>query len=113
MLSRYIALLASGVFFLSSCAKEKEKTEIIVERQAPADIRQSMQPTPDGKALALSKSSLGKAFLLVPSARSSSITPEWLDFKPLIVAFERSGSKVALMELAIHNLYKTCLLYTS
>ncbi|MCX7978151.1 MAG: zinc-dependent metalloprotease [Bdellovibrionaceae bacterium] len=97
-------VLLTGVLFLFSCTKEKE---IVIERQAPVDIRQSMQPSPDGKALALNKSSLGKAFLLIPSARGSSIAANWLDFMPLVVAFERSGSKVALMELAVHNIYDT------
>jgi hypothetical protein len=54
----------------------------------------------------IKKSSLKKAFMLIPSARSSGLTPRWDDYRPLLVSFERSGNQLGLFELSTQNIYE-------
>lgn len=101
-ISSQIALVISFVF-LTACS---DKSKIISEeRQAPADIQASFAKDNSSTQIVLKKSSLGKAFLLISSAKSSGTTPQWMDMKPMIVSFERSGQRLAIMELGLQNIY--------
>lgn len=95
------------VFF--ACTKETVRTEtrIVPERQASPDVRDSLIPNTEEKTIEIQKAALGKAFLLIPTVRSSGRTPEWGDIRPLVVSFERSGNKVGLFRLSSDNVYNT------
>ncbi|MGZ6469871.1 MAG: zinc-dependent metalloprotease [Bdellovibrio sp.] len=45
----------------------------------------------------IQKEALGRAFLLMASGKTGGSTPQWLDVKPLVVRFEKSGGKIALL----------------
>lgn len=84
------------------------------KREAAAQIEHSIQPAATsvqglGKnekgMLTLQKSALGKAFLMSPTiviAKSSSILDH---MQPLVVTFEKSGSRLALFELNLQSFY--------
>lgn len=102
-----LVFLSSFLFF--ACTKETVRTEIqlIPERQASPIVRESFTPNTEAKTIEVKKSALGKAFLLIPTVRSGGRTPQWGDIKPLVVSFERSGSKIGLFRLTSDNVYST------
>lgn len=57
--------------------------------------------------MTLTKKSLGKAFILIPSVRTTGKQPELSYLKPLIISFERMASRLALFNLTDAQLYST------
>lgn len=97
-------ILAIILIFLAACS---DKIKVIVpERQAPPDIKKSFENSNNSATqVVLKKNSLGKAFLLITSAKTAAVTPQWMDGRPMVVSFERSGNRLALMELGVQNIY--------
>ncbi len=89
---------------LSACTVKEER---IIEKQAPSDIRESFAPATCDKAscVTIQKASLGKTFLLIASGKTAGSTPQWYDLKPLVVSFEKSGSKMALLAENYNSIY--------
>lgn len=101
------ALLSSLVF--TACTTKEEK--IIVEKQAPQNMLESFQKSSVGSCekascITIQKDSLGKIFLLIASGKTAGSTPQWYDLKPLVVSFEKSGSKVALLGENYNSIYE-------
>lgn len=92
-------LLIPFVLVLSACSSKPESGSILGDRQAAALIADSFQVTAGSKRIQLKKSALGKAFLLIPSLKTAGVAPQWTDFAPILVSFERSDDKIALFEL--------------
>lgn len=90
--------------FISSLMVACVKTEKEVRYlPAPGQISQSFSRTDSCQkhfCVDLKKSSLNKKFLLLTTAKTSSIVPQWEDFKPYSVVFERKGNKVAMLAFA-------------
>lgn len=110
---------------LTACQAQKPNVSAI-DRQAPADTSKSFRidrrieinppeaapvEKPDAQAktapgaaqtkslIRLQKDALGKVFLLLPSVKTASATPQWEDFAPVAVVFEKSGTALGLFEL--------------
>lgn len=88
---------------LVSCTKEKE-TVIIQERTAPAKIESSL--TVSKNTFELAKSSLGKAFLLLPSVKTSSRASNLSFMRPLVISFEKHADKIGIFNLTSQNIYE-------
>lgn len=99
-----ISLLTSLVFWGIGCTK----TEKVIERQAPAEISESFATSNcrSTVCLNLKKDSLGKVFLMMVSGRGGGATPQWYDFKPQVVSFEQTGSRIALYEENYLSVYE-------
>ncbi|MGZ3772183.1 MAG: zinc-dependent metalloprotease [Pseudobdellovibrionaceae bacterium] len=98
------ALLPS--LFLISCTKET-----VIEKQAPDNMLKSFAPSAPSacdrsSCITVQKSALGKVFLLIASGKTGGSTPQWLDTKPLVVSFEKSGGKIALLGENNQSIYK-------
>ena len=95
------------IAFSLACTKETViEREIVPERKASALIKDSMSVDSNSQ-MVISKSSLGKAFILIPSMRSSGQHPDLNYLRPLIISFEKSGSRIALFNLTEEQLYDT------
>lgn len=107
-LLKRLSLVVIIGFAVSACAPKDEKTTIVKERQASENLAESMQLTAaDESTLVLQKSALGKAFLMTPSLVLSKRTPDFNDFKPQIISFERSASRLGMFRLSSNNLYSS------
>ncbi len=95
------------IIFAVGCTKETvtEKT-IVPERQANEKLNDSMSVDKSNQ-ITLTKQSLGKAFILIPTAISTGQHPDVNYLKPLIISFEKSGNQVALFNLTEEQLYDT------
>ncbi|MEN0057390.1 MAG: zinc-dependent metalloprotease [Bdellovibrio sp.] len=105
--SKHIYSLLSLSLLLSACTKETT----IIEKQAPESIRESFtagqgEGCDKVSCITLQKASLGKIFLLITSGKTSGSTPQWYDLKPLVVSFEKSGNKVAILGENYNSIYK-------
>lgn len=107
-------LIYSGfgaIIALSGCTSHRD--QVIAQKQAPTDMLQSFsQPgAKDQDACAelncvqVQKASLGKIFLLIASGKTSGSTPQWLDTKPLVVSFEKSGQRIAILGQNYNSIY--------
>ncbi|WP_374080210.1 zinc-dependent metalloprotease [Bdellovibrio bacteriovorus] len=108
-----IAVLSSWI--LSACTVKEER---IVEKQAPPDMRESFSepqtiktnsvasPCDQASCITIQKAALGKIFLLIASGKTAGSTPQWYDLKPLVVSFEKSGSKMALLAENYNSIYE-------
>lgn len=92
-------LLITAVFipslFLIACTKET-----VIEKQAPKDMMESFNRSATcerASCITIQKDALKKMFLLMASAKTGGTTPQWLDFKPHVISFEKSGSKIAIL----------------
>lgn len=108
-LNRYhlVSISFVMVFLAAGCTPLKEK--IIVEKQAPQNMLESFTKADDCKlasCITLNKESLGRVFLLIASGKTSGATPQWYDLKPLVVTFERSGKKIALLGQNYNSIYR-------
>ncbi len=100
-------LYALTSLLLLSCTKETViEKNITPERQATSQIKDSFSDISTNQ-ITISKSSLGKAFILIPTAVSSGQHPDIDYLKPLIISFEKSGSRIALFNLTEDQLYST------
>ncbi|MNK01204.1 hypothetical protein D3C87_189990 [compost metagenome] len=102
--SSLLSLLA-----LSACTYKTEK--IIVEKQAPTNMMETFsKPAEDhclkASCITIQKSSLGKTFLMLISGKTGGAAPQWYDLKPLVVSFDRSGNKVALLGQNYNSIYE-------
>ena len=98
ILKACIFVVTSTLLF--SCTKETViEKNIVPERQASPQIKDSFSNV-GASQLTLQKSSLGKAFILIPTLMSSGKQPDVNYLKPLIISFEKSGGKIALFNLA-------------
>lgn len=89
-----------------------------IERQAPEQIQESFRKLDLNASeelkksceklscLTIQKESLGKIFLLIASGKTAGSTPQWYDLKPLVVSFERSGQKIALLGENYTSIYE-------
>lgn len=100
-------VFAVTTVLLFSCTKETViEKNIVPERQASPQIKDSISNVSVSQ-LTLQKSSLGKAFILIPTMTSSGKQPDVNYLKPLIISFEKSGGKIALFNLTEAQLYNT------
>ncbi|MES2801846.1 MAG: zinc-dependent metalloprotease [Bdellovibrionota bacterium] len=106
-LLKHLSLVVIVGFVVSACAPKDEKTTVIKERQASENLAESMQLTSGESTLVIQKSALGKAFLMTPSLVLSKRTPDFNDFKPQIISFERSASRLGMFRLSSNNLYSS------
>lgn len=112
-----LLLVVVSIFVLSACNKDQfalnenlTKPFVPKEKQAPLEIQQSFTPPASdvcskASCITLQKSSLGKIFLLMASGKTAGATPQWYDLKPLVVSFEKSGSKLALLAENYTSIY--------
>lgn len=89
---------------LPACQKKSSLSvteQLVGDRIAPSEIAESLKKEShlDKNLLSIQKSSLGKAFLMISSLKTSSRDSQWMDYAPTLVSFERSGGKIALFEL--------------
>lgn len=111
-----LAVLSSFLIFAQVGCTIKETKYI--ERQAPEQIQESFRKLnldasdelkkscEQLSCLTIQKESLGKIFLLIASGKTAGSTPQWYDLKPLVVSFERSGQKVALLGENYTSIYE-------
>ncbi|WP_374032835.1 zinc-dependent metalloprotease [Bdellovibrio bacteriovorus] len=108
------ALLSSTL--LSACTQFEAKPldQIIQAKQAPANSLSTFSNPADipanaackqASCVTIQKSSLGKIFLLMASGITSGMTPQWYDLKPLVVSFEKSGNRLALIGENYNSIY--------
>lgn len=102
--SAVLIVVTLGLF--SSCVKERviEKT-IQSDRVADKNIENAIKVSSANGTLTIKKDQLGKAFLLSPTQFSTGNTPMPHFIKPMIVGFERYGTKVALYNYTNEQLY--------
>lgn len=91
--------------FLISCTKET-----VIEKQAPDNMLESFNRSATSvckrtSCITIQKAALKKDFLLMASGRTGGSTPQWLDMKPLVISFEKSGGKVALLNENQNSIY--------
>lgn len=101
---------------LSACTKETKEIQVVEkqippEKQAPTLMTQSFQKAAEdvcdqASCIKVQKSSLGKVFLLLASGKTAGSTPQWYDLKPLVVSFEKSGKKLALLAENYTSIYQ-------
>ena len=89
------------------CTKETITERVIApERQATAQMSDAV--TIDSlNQVKIAKTSLGKAFILLPTMTSSGKYPDVNFLKPLIVSFEKAGDQIALFNLTDEQLYNS------
>ncbi len=104
-----LVLLASLALSLTACTNEfstvtngAAETQVPAEKRAPETIADSFSlPNTDScqkaSCITIQKKSLGKIFLLLASGKTAGSTPQWYDLKPLVVSFEKSGARLALL----------------
>lgn len=93
-----------------SALKNPVETQIPQERQAPTEIQASFTKAAvdvceKASCITVQKKSLGKIFLLIASGKTAGSTPQWYDLKPLVVSFEKSGGKMALLAENYTSIY--------
>ncbi len=101
-----ILFILPALFIIQSCTIKKET--VVSERQAPANISDSLKVQSDylsKQSVTIKKSSLEKAFMMTPTAIIAQRIPQFNDFKPVIISFERAGNKVGLFRLSSDNIY--------
>lgn len=111
--SKHVLIVSTlmSVFSLSACVKEETK---YIEKQAPANMLESFSNTKaqtekscaKASCVTMQKDALGKIYLLVASGITSGQTPQWLDLKPLVVSFEKSGDRIALVGENYKSIYE-------
>ncbi len=105
---RTLLTLSLILAFLSSCVKET-----VIERTpnpariADQNIDNSIKTDSTHNTLILTKDSLNKAFLLMPSYNSTNRTPMPAYLKPMVISFEKAGNRVAIYNLTDEQLYST------
>ncbi|WP_347358910.1 zinc-dependent metalloprotease [Bdellovibrio sp.] len=110
--NKRILIASALISTLTITACTKTEKEIIREKQAPENAMKSFsQPTVEdlcdkASCIKIQKDSLGKVFLLIASGITSGSTPQWYDLKPLVVSFEKSGKKVALIGENYNSIYE-------
>lgn len=103
----FVGLVFSILALFTSC-QNKEKKEIVyipTERKADESITKSFAETRTEGHLEIKKSTLGKAYLLTPYARSSERKAQWIDYRPLIVSFEKKANAIGVFNLTTAQLY--------
>ena len=108
MKNLFVLFTLVSVVVLQSCNTKKETT--IIERQAPANINDSLKIQSHNKSLqtvTIKKSSLQKAFMMTPTVIVAERVPQFNDFRPVIVSFEKAGGKIGLFRLASDNIYSS------
>ena len=101
-----ILFVLPALFIIQSCTIKKET--VITERQAPANISDSLKVQSSHlskQTVTIKKSSLEKAFMMTPTIIYAERIPQFNDFKPVIVSFERAGNKIGLYRLSSDNIY--------
>lgn len=104
-----LGMLLALAVVTSGCIKEKTiEKQIVAERQASENINDSVNVTGlAGQKLTVTKKSLGKAFILIPSLRTTGKQPQLSYLRPLIISFERMANRLALFNLTDAQLYST------
>ncbi|MBV2168214.1 MAG: zinc-dependent metalloprotease [Bdellovibrio sp.] len=102
----FVGSVLLSSLLLSACTKET-----VIEKQAPANMLESFNKSPSSacslaSCITIQKESLGKIFLLIASGKTAGSTPQWYDLKPLVVSFEKSGNKVALLGENYNSIYE-------
>lgn len=106
--NKFFAGLVFSSFILITSCQNKEKKEIVyipTERKADKNVAESFGIAKDNGHLEIKKSAIGKAYILTPYARSSARAAQWLDYKPLIVSFEKKGNIIGVFNLTYAQLY--------
>ncbi len=111
--SKHVLIVSTlmSIFSLSACVKEETK---YIEKQAPANMLESFSNTKlqtekncaKATCITIQKEALGKVYLLLASGVTSGQTPQWLDLKPLVVSFEKSGDRIALVGENYKSIYE-------
>lgn len=92
---------------LNSSIEKKQAPENMTESFSPAQLLDPADPKcAQASCIKIQKSALGKVFLLISSGKTAGSTPQWYDLKPLVVSFEKSGSKVALLAENYNSIYE-------
>lgn len=106
-LNKFVFITAALIpsLFLIACTKET-----VIEKQAPDNMLESFNRSATSvckraSCISVQKEALGKVFLLMASGKTAGSTPQWLDVKPLVVSFEKSGGKIALLGENYSSIY--------
>lgn len=99
-----------AILSLAACTKEtiiKEKAINVEAKQAPLNMLETFAPSASNceSCITIQKDSLGKIFLLIASGKTSGATPQWYDLKPLVVSFEKSGNRLAILGQNFTSIY--------
>lgn len=100
--STFAMLLCSSM--LVACTKETEKV-IVKEALPPAKIEASAKVSKN--LVTFEKSSLGKLFMLVPTAIDSSRSAAPSFFRPQLISFERQGDRIAVFNQTVKDVVET------
>lgn len=98
----FALLLCSSM--LVACTKETEKV-IVKESLPPAKIEASAKVSKN--LVTFEKSSLGKLFMLVPTAIDSARSAAPSFFRPQLISFERQGDRVAVFNQTVKDIVET------
>ncbi|KYG64066.1 hypothetical protein AZI86_14780 [Bdellovibrio bacteriovorus] len=113
-----LLFVASLGLVLSACTNEFAAlksapvlSEVPEVKKAPPEIKQSFSKASvdtceKASCITIQKKSLGKIFLLIASGKTAGSTPQWYDLKPLVVSFEKSGGKLALLAENYTSIYE-------
>lgn len=102
-MAKILGLLFFG-FSLVGCTKTEK--EIIYQSPPENNLESFATTSCDNKnCIKIDKNSLNKTFLLLISGKSNSVTPQWVDFNPAVVIFQKSGSQVGLFSLRVDAIY--------
>ncbi|MFM6927240.1 MAG: zinc-dependent metalloprotease [Bdellovibrio sp.] len=113
----FVTTALLSTLLVTGCTNSFKIDEILAKKQAPFDMGLSFtkaanlseeESTACAKAscIKIQKASLGKIFLLIASGKTSGSTPQWYDLKPLVVSFERSGGRVAILGQNYNSIYE-------
>ena len=109
------ALLST--LLVTGCTNSFKIDEVLAKKQAPSNMALSFTQASNlsveesaacakSACIKIQKSSLGKIFLLLASGKTSGSTPQWYDLKPLVVSFETSGGRIALLGQNYNSIYE-------
>lgn len=111
--SKHVLIVSTlmSVLSLSACVKEETK---YIEKQAPTNMLESFGDAKNSKdkscakanCITIKKESLGKVYLMISSGITSGKTPQWIDSKPQIVSFQKSGDRIALLSENYKSIYE-------
>lgn len=101
----FVTLAVIPSLFLIACTKET-----VIEKQAPDNMLESFNRSATlicsrASCIKIQKEALRKVFLLMASGKTGGSTPQWLDVKPIVVSFEKSGGKIALLSENRNSIY--------
>ena len=113
----FVTTALLSTLLVTGCTNSFKIDEVLAKKQAPFDMAlsftqaENLSPAESAacakaSCIKIQKASLGKIFLLIASGKTAGSTPQWYDLKPLVVSFERSGGRIAILGQNYNSIYE-------